>query len=100
MPDDENVRIVVTVVLEKDGDGYHAYAPAFKGLHIDGDTEEHALDRVREAINVYCASLDKHGERLQEGPGLTIRRAAKTYTLQWPSTHPSGINSRTALQAI
>lgn len=52
-----------TVILEREGDsGYHAFCPALKGLHTQGDTLEESLDNVHEAIEAYLASLRKHGE--------------------------------------
>jgi hypothetical protein len=30
-----NVKVSITVIVEPDGNAYHAYAPAFKGLHVD-----------------------------------------------------------------
>ena len=52
-----------TVILEREGDGgYHAFCPALKGCHTQGDTLEEALGNVREAIEAYLESLQKHGE--------------------------------------
>lgn len=52
----------VTVVVEPDDDGFHAYCPAFKGLHVDGKTELEALQRTEEALHAYLDSLRSHGE--------------------------------------
>ena len=38
------LRLRVSVVVEADGDGYHAYCPAFKGLHAAGETEDDAIE--------------------------------------------------------
>ncbi|MBI2908058.1 MAG: type II toxin-antitoxin system HicB family antitoxin [Chloroflexi bacterium] len=50
-----------TVILEREEDGgYHAFCPTLKGCHTQGDTVEEALANVREAIEAYLESLQKH----------------------------------------
>ena len=56
------IILQVEVFVEPDGDGYHAFCPAFKGLHMDGETEEEALRNTIEALGAYIRSLIKHGE--------------------------------------
>lgn len=52
-----------TVVLERDPDGgFHAFCPALKGCHSEGDTVDEAVANVREAIEVYLESLASRGE--------------------------------------
>ena len=52
-----------TVILEHEDDGgYHAFTPALKGCHTQGDTLEEAIDNMREAISLYLESLRAHGE--------------------------------------
>jgi len=52
-----------TVILEHEDDGgYHAFVPALKGCHSQGDDVEEAIRNVTEAIEVYIDSLRAHGE--------------------------------------
>ncbi|MBI4288510.1 MAG: type II toxin-antitoxin system HicB family antitoxin [Chloroflexi bacterium] len=52
-----------TVILEpEEGGGFHAFCPALKGCHTQGDTVEDALANAKEAIEAYVESLEKHGE--------------------------------------
>ena len=52
-----------TVVLgPEEGGGYHVFCPALKGCHTQGDTIEQALERVREAIELYVEDLKAEGE--------------------------------------
>lgn len=52
-----------TVILEREEDGgYHAFCPVMRGCHTQGDTLEEALANIREAIEAYLESLQKHGE--------------------------------------
>ncbi len=61
------IEFRVEVIVERDGDGYHAYCPALKGLHMGGDTEEEALANARDAVIVYLKSLIKHGDPIPVG---------------------------------
>jgi len=98
-----SLRLSLAVVVEKDGDSYHAYVPAFKGLHVDGDTESEALQNAAEAARVYLYSLVMHGDALPIGPDCSILREEKIPSipvgamlrhleLQWPSLNMSGIS--------
>lgn len=52
-----------TVILEpEEGGGYHAFCPALRGCHTQGDTLEEALANIREAIQAYLESLKLDGE--------------------------------------
>lgn len=54
-----------TVILEREEDGgYHAFCPALKGCHTQGDTLDEALQNVREAIEAYVESLKARGEEV------------------------------------
>jgi len=52
-----------TVILEREEDGgFHAFVPALKGCHTQGDTLDEALENAREAIEAYLDSLKAEGE--------------------------------------
>jgi len=52
-----------TVILEREDDGgYHAFVPALRGCHSQGDTLDEAVDNVREAMAAYLESLQAHGQ--------------------------------------
>ena len=52
-----------TVILEREEDGgFHAFVPALKGCHTQGDSEDEALANAQEAIAVYLESLRAHGQ--------------------------------------
>lgn len=46
----EQLKLQVSVVIEPDGDGYHAYCPTLKGLHAAGETEDEAVAGARAAV--------------------------------------------------
>jgi predicted RNase H-like HicB family nuclease len=56
-------RVRYTVIFERETDGgYHAFCPALKGCHTQGDTIEEASQNIEEAIAVYIESLKADGE--------------------------------------
>jgi predicted RNase H-like HicB family nuclease len=65
----------IEVIIEPDGTSFHAYCPAFKGLHTCGDTKEEALQNAKDAALAYLESLIKHGDPIPVG--VVIQREAK-----------------------
>ena len=47
----------VSVVIEKDEDGYYAWCPELKGCQSQGQTVEESLVNIREAIELYLETL-------------------------------------------
>jgi len=49
-----------TVILEKESDGgYHAFCPALKGCHSQGDTFEETIVNITEAMELYLEYENK-----------------------------------------
>ena len=56
-----------TVILEREADGgFHAYCPALKGCHSQGDSLDEAVANIREAIEVYLESVAEQGEPIPQ----------------------------------
>ena len=49
----------VSVVIEKDEQGYYAYCPELEGCQTQGDTLEEVLDNIKEAIELYLETLSE-----------------------------------------
>jgi predicted RNase H-like HicB family nuclease len=47
----------VSVVIEHDEHGYYAYCPELPGCHTQGPTLETAIERIKEAIDLYLETL-------------------------------------------
>lgn len=60
-------KVQVLVIVEPDDGSYHAYCPDLKGIHVDGNTEEEALEICTEAINCYLQVMMKHGDPIPVG---------------------------------
>lgn len=52
------MKIVLRIRRCSEGDGYEAWCPALPGCTARGGTQEHARDRLKEAVKGYLASLD------------------------------------------
>jgi len=57
----------ISIEVESDEDGFHAYCPVLKGLHTWGNTEEEAANNAVEASLAYLESIMKHGEPFPVG---------------------------------
>ena len=52
----------VELIPDDEVGGFTATAPALPGCISEGDDEEEALAMIRDAVEAYIASLQKHGE--------------------------------------
>jgi len=97
-PTKRKLRLQITLIIEPDGDSFHAYCPAFKGLHVDGADEKEAIRNAANAIGVYVNSLVSHGEPLPVGPDCSVEEVPavppgaflRYLELQWPSLSMCG----------
>ncbi|MEW5980818.1 MAG: type II toxin-antitoxin system HicB family antitoxin [Acidobacteriota bacterium] len=100
---DCQVKLAVAVIVEPDGDEFHAFCPALKGLHVSGGSVPEALENAKEAVELYLMSLVKHGDPFPIGPDLTTEQERqheqfqvpvgallRNLELQWPIPHTSG----------
>ena len=58
------VHYRLSVVLEKDADGYFAYCPQLQGCSTQGDTYEDALANIQDAIRLHIEDRKERGETL------------------------------------
>jgi predicted RNase H-like HicB family nuclease len=91
----------VQVMVERDGDAYHAFTPGLKGIHVFGETEEEAGSHAMDAVIAYLLSLAKHNEPIPVG--AFVRKeptgehtpegcSLRNLTVQWPYLKSSGIS--------
>jgi predicted RNase H-like HicB family nuclease len=52
--------ITVNIIVEKDEDGYYAYAPDLKGCQSQGNSLEEVKANIKEAVELYLETLDRH----------------------------------------
>jgi predicted RNase H-like HicB family nuclease len=51
--------MIYKVVLSKSEEGYSVSCPGLPGCWSQGDTEEEALDNIRDAIQAYLETVDE-----------------------------------------
>jgi len=47
----------VSIVIEKDDNGFYAYCPELEGCQSQGDTVEEVMDNIKEAVELYVETL-------------------------------------------
>ena len=60
----KKLKLEIPVIIEPDGDGFHGYTPALKGVHVYGDTKDEAKKLMMDALSAYIESIIKHGESI------------------------------------
>ena len=85
-PDGKHIlRFKIGIVVEPDGDEFHAYCPSLKGLHVSGATQQDALQNVIETAQAWLESLIECGDPIPvdcvviDRPPETTPRTQITY---------------------
>lgn len=53
----KNSSYKISIIIEKDADGYYAYCPELQGCHSQGDNFEEVNINIKEAIELYLETL-------------------------------------------
>ncbi len=54
----------LSVVVEKDSDGYFAFCPELQGCYTQGDTYEEAMKNIEDAIRLHIEDMIETGETI------------------------------------
>jgi predicted RNase H-like HicB family nuclease len=52
--------VKINIIIERDEDGYYAYSPDLKGCQSQGNSLEEVKVNIKEAIELYLETLDRH----------------------------------------
>jgi predicted RNase H-like HicB family nuclease len=69
------IQVQISVIIEKDEDGYYAYCPQLEGCQTQGDTLEEVQENIKEAIEFYLSTLSEEEKKLrlsQEIQSMTV----------------------------
>ena len=77
-----SLDFLVTVVIEPDENGFHAYCPALRGLHVSGSTKREAVSNANKAVCAYIESLIKHKDPIPVGVIFTGQTMGKRISLK------------------
>ena len=54
----------LSVVVEKDADGYYAFCPQLQGCYAQGDSYEEALANIKDAMQLHIQDRIDNGEEI------------------------------------
>jgi len=97
------LKVSIAVEVERDGDSFYAHCPGLKGLHVDGATEEEAVQNAMEAASLYVDSILRHNDPLPIGayfsaeeqflrPSSERRSLSRNVEVPWPTTQVCGVS--------
>ena len=61
-----------SVVIEKDKDGYFAFAPELQGCYSQGDTYEEAIENIKDAIALHVEDRLESGEEVPQSESVSL----------------------------
>lgn len=53
----------LSVIVEKDEEGYYAYCPELEGCQTQGDTLDETMVNIKEAIDLYLETLSEEEKK-------------------------------------
>jgi predicted RNase H-like HicB family nuclease len=61
-----------SVIVEKDKDGYFAFAPDLQGCYSQGDSYEEAIENIRDAIRLNIQDLLESGDSISVPDSVSL----------------------------
>ena len=65
-------RYRISVVIEKDADGYFAFCPELQGCYTQGDSYEEVLENIRDAIRIHIEDRRKDREDIPHTEAISL----------------------------
>ena len=65
-------RYRLSVVIEKDADGYFAFCPELQGCYTQGDSYEEALENIRDAIRLHIEDRIENKEDIPQIESISL----------------------------
>jgi predicted RNase H-like HicB family nuclease len=62
----------LSVVIEKDADGYHAFYPELQGCYSQGATCEEAMENIKDAIRLHLEDRIESGEEVPQAESVSL----------------------------
>jgi Uncharacterized conserved protein len=59
-------RYKVSVVIEKDEDGYFAFSPELQGCYAQGETYEEVIENIKDVIRLHLEDMIESKEAIPE----------------------------------
>jgi predicted RNase H-like HicB family nuclease len=68
----------LSVVIEKDADGYFAFCPELQGCYTQGESYEEALENIKDAIRLHLEDMIERGEDIPEIESISLTSPSRT----------------------
>jgi predicted RNase H-like HicB family nuclease len=62
----------LSIVIEKDTDGYYVFCPELQGCYSQGETYEEAVSNIRDAIKLHIEDRLASDERIPEFESVSL----------------------------
>ncbi len=62
----------LSVVIEKDADGYFAFCPELQGTYTQGDSYEEVLENIKDAIRLHLEDKKECGETISTVESISL----------------------------
>lgn len=68
----------VSVIIQKDKDGYFAFCPELPGCYTQGNSFEEILGNIKDAVKLYIEDMIESGEEIPKFEAITISQIEVT----------------------
>lgn len=65
-------KFKLSVIVEKDKNGYFAFSPQLQGCYSQGDTYEEVMDNIKDAIKLHLEDRLESEESIPEFESISI----------------------------
>jgi len=66
------MRYKVSMIIEKDEDGYFAFSPELQGCYTQGDSYEEVLENIKDAIRLHIQDRIECDETIREVESISL----------------------------
>lgn len=65
-------KFKLSVIVEKDKDGYFAFSPEVQGCYTQGDTYEEVMENIKDALRLHLEDILESGESIPEIESISL----------------------------
>ena len=80
-------RYRISVVIEKDADGYFAFCPELQGCYTQGDSYEEVLENIRDAVHLHIEDRVADMEDIPHTEAISLTSLEVADERKTPSDH-------------
>jgi len=65
-------KFKLSVIVEKDKDGYFAFSPEVQGCYTQGDTYEEVMENIKDGLRLHLEDILESGESIPEIESISL----------------------------